>query len=508
VSENGGIARWLESRWAIPVLALLAAVPLFWPDIPPLTDLPGHMGRYAVQLESDPASPLHQYYRFDWALIGNLGVDLLMVPMSNIFGLERAVKLIVIAIPMITVLGYLLVSRSVHGRIQPTALFAIPLALAFPFQFGFVNFSLSVGLAFLSLWLWRTMRPHVIRRSIAFGVIALLLWLCHIYGWALAGILCFSDEIVAQFEAPDGRLIQKFWRAVCVCLTLATPLVPMLLTYGGSNAGETFDWFNLSGKLYFALSVFQDRWMGFDLAAFGVVIMTIWVAARRGRRAFAAELGLATGLMLVVYLLMPRVLLGSAFADMRLVPVMLATALLSIRVPTDQARGWLLTGAAFCAVRLIANTLNMAHYDQAFDRELAALDKVPVGARLLSFVGKECATPWQMPRLDHLPALAIVRRKAFSNDQWNLSGGQLLTVTNEAAAGFRTDPSQFVTDDACNRPDWRTLTKAMKDFPRGAFDFVWVINVPVKTAPVPGDLNLVWHKGKSRLYRVTHGNGV
>jgi hypothetical protein len=32
-------------------LVLLCALPLLWPDIPPLVDLPGHMGRYRVQLD-------------------------------------------------------------------------------------------------------------------------------------------------------------------------------------------------------------------------------------------------------------------------------------------------------------------------------------------------------------------------------------------------------------------------------------------------------------------------
>ncbi|MFO3796683.1 MAG: S1C family serine protease, partial [Anaerolineales bacterium] len=37
------------------------------------------------------------------------------------------------------------IAREVHGRIPPTALFALPLAYSYPFQFGFVNFALSIG---------------------------------------------------------------------------------------------------------------------------------------------------------------------------------------------------------------------------------------------------------------------------------------------------------------------------------------------------------------------------
>ena len=114
-------AFWWEQRWALLAFMLLATVPLLWPDIPPLVDLPGHMGRYRVQLDFASSPELQHFYRFEWALIGNLGVDLLVIPLSKIVGLELAVKLIVIAIPPMTTAGFLWVAREVHGRIPPTA---------------------------------------------------------------------------------------------------------------------------------------------------------------------------------------------------------------------------------------------------------------------------------------------------------------------------------------------------------------------------------------------------
>ena len=86
--------------------------------------------------------------------IGNLGVDLLMMALAPLIGLEPAVKLIVLAIPPLTVAGFLWVAREVHGRVPPTAYFAIPFAYGHPFMFGFVNFALSMAFAFLAFGLW------------------------------------------------------------------------------------------------------------------------------------------------------------------------------------------------------------------------------------------------------------------------------------------------------------------------------------------------------------------
>ena len=100
---------------------------------------------------------------------------------------------------------------------------------------------------------------------------------------------------------------------------------------------------------------------------------------------------------------------------------------------------------AFVLVRTAGTTVSTWLYDRSYDRELAALDHVPHGARLVSFGGRECVEPWAMTRLLHLPAMAMVRRHAFSNDQWVMPGAQLLTVRYKPGWPFIRDASQVVT---------------------------------------------------------------
>ncbi len=199
-------ANWWERRWFVALIVLLAAVPLLYPRVPPLVDLLGHMGRYRVQLDIGRSPWLHLYYGFHWAAIGNLGVDLLVMPLGRLIGLEPAVKLIVLAIPPITVFGFLWVAREVHGRIPPTALFALPFAYSHPFMFGFVNFALSVALAFLAFGLWlRLGRLGSLRlRSVLFVPISLIVFFAHTFGWGMLGLLCFSAEAIRQHDSGRG----------------------------------------------------------------------------------------------------------------------------------------------------------------------------------------------------------------------------------------------------------------------------------------------------------------
>ena len=140
--------------WIIFVSMIVAAIPLYWPALPPLTDLMGHIGRYSVQLTLANDPLLQRYYSFQWAMIPNLGVDLLIGPVAGGVGLEMGVKLIIIGIIMATVAGFLILGRAAHGRIPVAALFALPLAYGFPFHFGFVNFCLSMAMAFLMFACW------------------------------------------------------------------------------------------------------------------------------------------------------------------------------------------------------------------------------------------------------------------------------------------------------------------------------------------------------------------
>src|SRR5689334_22089591 len=117
--QRGGSLDWWETRRFAAATMLAAIIPLLWFAVPPLTDLPGHLGRYRVALDLAASPVLRQYYDFHWTLGGNLGVDLLVQGLAPWLGLEPAVKWIVLLIPPLTVGVMLVLAREVHGRIPP-----------------------------------------------------------------------------------------------------------------------------------------------------------------------------------------------------------------------------------------------------------------------------------------------------------------------------------------------------------------------------------------------------
>ncbi len=498
--------QWWEYRWAVAAFVLLSAVPLLWPEVPPIVDLPGHMGRYRVQLDLDSSPELQRYFVFQWAIIGNLGVDLIVEALGPAFGIEPVVKWTVVLIPALTAAGLLWVAREVHGRVPPTALFALPFAFNYPFLFGFVNFALSMALALLAFALWLRLgrQERWALRIVLMVPISCLLWICHAFGWGALCVMAFSAELVRQFDRR-GHIILAGWRAGLHALALAPPFLLMLL-WRSNAGGQTFDWFNWEAKLVWLQMVLRDRWAWFDQLSLILIIgLLIWVLLSK-RLTFSRNLAASALFMLAVYLLLPRVVFGSAYADMRLAPYIFAIAVIAIRVPEGNlrlSRRLAIAGVAFFALRTAATTTSLYLYDERFDRELAALDHIPVGASVVSFVGRPCVEPWAMSRLHHLPAMATVRRNAFSNDQWTTAGAQLLDINYPEGGRFVRDPYQIVTENRCHGEYWLTIDQSLARFPRRAFDYVWLIDPPSYDPALTSGMAEVWRDGTSVLYRTS-----
>lgn len=500
---------WWQTRWFVAAMALVAAVPLLWPQIPPLVDLPGHMGRYRVQQSLHDVPWLADWFNFEWALIGNLGVDLLIVPLEPLLGLELATKLIVLAIPPLTAVGLLWIAREVHGRIPATALFALPLVYAYPFHFGFVNFAMAMALALnaFALWLRLARLGRIGLRAIVFVPIAFVIWITHTFGWGTLGVLAFSAELIRQRDGGRSWFTAPIWAGLH-CLVLAPPALLMLAWRSGHVSGQTTDWFNWRAKIMWLLMVVRDRWELFDMAYVALFYLVLLKGVRDPAIGYSRNLALSAVFLIAVYALLPRIVFGSAYADMRLAPYLFAIALIALRpkpgLSIRHAGVLAAIGLAVFLIRIGGTTASFYLYDRSYQKELAALDHVPVGARVVSFIGMPCRNVWFASRLHHLPAIGLVRKYTYTNDQWSMVGGQLLTTRYQIARGFSHDPSQIVTQERCRGEFWRPVDRALTLLPRQAFDYVWLIDPPRYDPALTRGLEPVWRSGDSVLFRIDH----
>jgi hypothetical protein len=453
---------------------------------------------------------LTNWYDFRWSLIGNLGIDLLVIPLAKVFGLELAVKLIVLTIPPLIVTGLLWIAREVHGRIPPTALFALPLAYCYPFHFGFVNFALSMAIALnaFALWLRLARTGHFRLRAAIFLPLSCLLWLCHTFGWGVLGVLAFSAEMIRQHDVGH-RWFNAWVRAGLGCLPLAIPMALMILWRSGDHVtGQTADWFDWRAKFGWLSMVLRDRWYILDVGSGAILYLILFKGFRDPAIEYSRNLGLSAAFLLAVFILLPRIVFGSAYADMRLAPFMVAIALIALRprkgLSIRHAATLAALGMAFFLVRVVSTTASFLLYSQSYDQAFKVIDRVPQGAKMVTFIGRQCTDDWAYSRLEHIPAIGLERKLIFTNDQWSMAGAQTLTTHYPIAKRFAHDPSQIVTDRWCHGEWWWPIQASLARLPRDAFDYVWMINPPPYDVKFNAGLVEMYRDGPMVLYRVDH----
>ena len=497
---------WWESRLCLTLVVLATMLPLLYPPIPPLVDLLGHMGRYRVELDLDHSPFLQRYYTYHWAAIGNLGVDLLIIPLGKLLGLELAVKLIVLAIPPMTAAGFLWVAREVHSRVPPTVFFALPFIYGYPFLFGFVNFTLSVALAFLAFGLWLRLGrlERTALRSLLFVPISVLVFFCHTYGWGLLGLMCFSADAVRLHDRGRSWFRAGFEAALHTSV-MALPLLVMLAWRSETHGGQTTAWFEWKAKWRWIYMALRDRWKWFDIGSLAAAALAFVFAIVSRKLTVSRNLAFSAIVLAIGFVLIPRIVFGSAYADMRLVPYLMAVALIGIRFrgAPDRRTAQVLAvlGLLFFGARTVGNTVSLGMAGQDQSAKLDAINQMPVGARVISLVGMTCNEYWPMLRNGHLGGMVIVRREGFANDQWVIEGVNLLDLKYTKAGYFAADPSQLVRPNHCRDRLHRMIDQSLSTLPRNDFDYVWLIDPPAFSRETVADMKLVWRGPGSFLYK-------
>lgn len=500
---GGGFLANHRQTLAAALLVVLMTLPVLFLHTPPFVDVLGHMGRYALQTDLAGEPYLQQFYSFDWHVIGNLGADLLVEVMHPMLGVMGATRLAVVLVPLLASAAILTLSRQVHGRITPFAVAALTLVYGLPFTWGFLNFSLSMATALLAFALWLRM-GHGRSRALVFMVVSLGVWLCHTFGWAFLGILCTAESLSSGWRA--GRALSHTLLATLRRgWPLLTPLAPMLLWRSTATGAGIEGWFDWHQKFTWLISIQRLAWVWPDILCAITLLIVIAVSVFVRQVAADRRLALAAGISLAAFLLLPKQIFGSVFADMRLGPYVIIVALLALddhRLRGRLGSTLMLLAVLFLAGRLALTGLVYHQREQILDRQLVAISAVPENARLATLVEIPCQDEWALPWFSHIGSTAIVQRLAFANDQWANASMNPLQVHFPAAGTYATDDRQLFFPDRCEKSP--RLAEALRAMPMRAFTHVWIVGVAPTAIPPRDGLALAWHSDDAAVFTVDH----
>lgn len=462
--------------WLGVLMALAASLPVLMAWSPQMTDYPSHLAGFKVMLDHGADPFLTKYFTFEWEWTGNLGAELAIVPLAPIFGLEMAGRIITGAIPLLTGLGILAVARALRRPVSVGDLLAFSMIWSPSLLLGFLNYSLSIAIGLFAFALWVKLEDKRWRPAV-FVPIGFVVWLCHVSGWGVLGVMVFGYEWHRD----------KSWRAFVAPWPLIFPIAPMLFGMG-SNAKMSYGSQLLEYKwaiLYRAMRSY-DYWVDIvSLCAVMLVVLGALVMRKIDGRLGWAALGL-----LALSMAMPRHIFGGDYADYRLTTSALLVACLAInwRMPR-----WALVVAAGLFFARLGLTTYAWHEDAVEAAQLVeALEYVPEGARVATAV----AIPrrrWSFGSFEHFGSYAVVRRSAKENSNFALPDVHMLAMRDRTIRF--ADPTQRILYAPSQRIDLRRFPPA-----RHA-DFLWYIGT-VRPATLPVGARIVFATENSFLARL------
>ncbi|QQV77474.1 hypothetical protein H5J25_01210 [Sphingomonas aliaeris] len=433
------------------------------------------------------------------------------MPLAWSFGLERAVWLVAALLPPLMIWGVFRAAKAVYGEVPPTAIATLPFALAYPYQYGMVNFWLAGALSFHAFAWWVRLQDRNVLRSVLFVPIGFAIWVCHVYGWAILGILVEGYEVSRAFRDRDAGYVRALATPVVRSSPLIAVMVVLVFSRTGNLGAETVGWFRILWKLENGFHTLQDQWMPLDIASVVAALGLIAFGLYKGRAGMDSRFGMAAMLFAVALVVIPYQLFGSGYADARIFPFLFIAAILSVRLPVDFAcaRVTRIVPIAFAllfALRMMVSAVGYLEYQTAYSRHLLPVSHIERGARIAVLVGIPCLPAnWRMSRIEHLPSLALVRRDAFINTQWSIPGGQLLHAEHAAGTTFNGDPAQYVTDPECTGLG-PVLAKRIAQLPRCDFDYLWLFHFAPQSRPRHSGLVPIYRDEATILYRLMDEN--
>jgi hypothetical protein len=405
-------------------------------DHVPLLDLPNHLAAQYVIRDWSESAAYQQYYRVDWALIPNLGLELFVLAARHVVTIDLAVRLFCILALALIFVGTRLANTELAGprtrlyRIAPLFFYNGPL------QYGFMSFTFGVGLALVAFGLYvRYWRGPSVAAVLAFIVVGASVLLCHLAAFGLFAIAVAGLEIGHSMAGFRRERIATIHRDVVrrgggALLVLLPPFL-LFFALGPETGGpHAIRMGNLREKIeaIAALTLFSSPGPELLLLALALLGFLIAFATRAVR--FHPRAAPILLLMAVAFMAAPRVAMGGGFIDYRLPSASIFFAL-ALLVPDPAARraGLLVDtwfGALIAARVAIIAALWLAA-EPLYQQFETAFARLPIGARLLVVEGQLGSTSaGRRPPLEHIAALAVARRQAFEPQMFAGFSGQVL----------------------------------------------------------------------------------
>ena len=306
------------------LLFVFAAAPLFLHLAPPFLDYHNHLARaYVIQ---NPAA-FEGVYAVQWQIAPYILSDLTYQLFASLWPIYQAGQYFTVFCNALIVLGVVLISRKLHGRISAATLLVYFFIYNMAMILGLVNYLLGMGVALISFYLWLCVRDHRFAWPVL-GIILLVNFFVHAISFGCLGLLIAAYEVLPLLRQPR----QAAQRAGAV-LAAALPcfiillLAPRATLSGGTSWPDT----QSMGLVFTASTAIAG---GPELFLLSLLLPALWFA---GVIKFREGFGGPVVLLAAFSFLLPHTLMGIVFFGIRL-PIFLSFLVCAVTSFAGQRR--------------------------------------------------------------------------------------------------------------------------------------------------------------------------
>jgi len=361
---------------------------------------------------------------------------------------------------------------------------------------GFLNYLFSVGLAFCALAVHLSSWPKTpVLRCLLGGCVSTLLYLCHLTGFGLYVVWVFSIQVCACLagdELPLGEPAGVTNRTQII--SLIAQLVPagiLMWLSIGSGTGGALQFPTIRQRVTSIASVFRLYNLPLDATticlALALLVIGLYTRRLRIHRAMRWAL-IATVFICIV---MPRTILDSTFADLRMFVALGLLFVASADFDFTIGRGRIvlfLLVMVFCARQaLVLKTWHTAQV--AYEPYFQAMGLMGDGARIFPVFASDSG---HQPPTFPFPVIYLPCAGIYLYDQY------VPTLFTYATQPVRLTMTSRAIKHAAwpgyigYNPHW--------DVVAANYDYVWVLQKNYFSPQLPANFTLVYHTPEMAIY--------
>lgn len=520
----------LDTREALQAAAIyfITLIPLCATPLLPFVDHYEHLARFYILAHINEYPELLAHYTPAWALLPNLGLDLIGTGLMKILPPLAVAHILIGGLFLLIYLGILFIHHTLFHKV-PLWLCCLAGCLCFNFilHWGFTNYLMAFGLTLWALGAWIRLATRPLTQALVGCVFALLIFFSHGFAFGVYGVILGAMELSRWLFATPGKLLSKLLNIPALARLMAPVAVqavaPVLLFLSMPTSGEnvTQSGENLSKhiasggltdriileiehRLYVAARVMESPYMWLDFASIAVILVAgLWLTFRGALKPYTGWWGAAAAIA-VLFLILPPNAFGASFLPDRLPLNMAAVTFAMLSIPDREAvakrAATIIFGTVFI-VRIAATTFGWYEYRQPYTEYLNAIDVIEPG----SLIGEVRVSDkrWRdlpSPRCHSLGPLTISLRHAAmpifaSPNQQPLQQKQPvldLSKVDDNAPDFRFQEVGTYYDDL--------LAKYAEG--SGGADYVVLCGKDQLTRPVPASLIPLKETDYFSIYKV------